>query len=118
LRKPSISNSPRRYHRALRQHQHVELFERRLESLDRLRLADVELKIIETFEIRSVVGRIVGSAGAGATDRDARTLGPEGVRDAVADTAGAADHQHLLAAEIQFVHPCVPFLVWPDYWLR
>jgi hypothetical protein len=30
--------------------------------------------------------------------------------NAVADTAGAADHQHLLAAEIQFVHP-VSFLV-------
>ena len=95
-------------HRALRQHQHVELFERRLQGFDRLRVADVEPEIVEPFEMRSFVGRIVGGAGAGAADGDTRALGAEGLRDAVADAAGAADHQHLLAAEIQFVHPCDP----------
>jgi hypothetical protein len=34
----------------------------------------------------------------------ARALGTERLRDAVADAAGAAHHQNLLAAEIQFVH--------------
>jgi 3-oxoacyl-[acyl-carrier protein] reductase len=35
---------------------------------------------------------------------DARAPGAERLRDAVADAAGAANHQHLLAAEIEFVH--------------
>ena len=56
--------------------------------------------------MRSFVGRIIGRARAGAADGDVRALGAEGLRDAVADAAGAADHQHLPAAEIQFVHPC------------
>ena len=99
-------------HRALRQHQHIEFFERRLQCLDRLRLADVELEIIEAIEMRSFVRRIIDSATAGAADGDLRAPGAEGLRDAVADAAGAADHQHLLAAEIQFVHPRDPFLVW------
>src|SRR5258708_5528237 len=34
----------------------------------------------------------------------ARAFTTEGLRDAVADPAGAADHENLLAAEIQFVH--------------
>ena len=95
-------------HRALRQHQHVELFERRLQRLDRLRIADVELEVVETFEMRTFVRRIIGCACAGAADGHMRALGAEGLRDAVADAAGAADHQHLPAAEIQFVHPCDP----------
>jgi hypothetical protein len=61
--------------------------------------------------MRSFVGRIVGSARAGAADGDIRALGAEGLRDAVTDAAGAANHQHLPAAEIQFVHPCDPSLL-------
>ena len=54
--------------------------------------------------MRTFVRRIIGGACAGAADCNARALGAERLRDAVADAAGAADHQHLLAAEIQFVH--------------
>jgi hypothetical protein len=46
----------------------------------------------------------LGSILAGAADGDIRALGAEGLRDAVTDATGAANHQHLPAAEIQFVH--------------
>ena len=91
-------------HRTLRQHQHVEPVERRLEFLDRLGMADVELRVIKALEVRSLARRIIGSGSTGAADMDARALGPESLRDAVADAAGAAHHQNLLAAKIQFVH--------------
>jgi len=84
-------------HRALRQHQHVEPVERRLERVDRLRVADVELCVSEAFEIGALLGGIITRAGAGAADGNARAPGAERLRDAVADAAGAADHQHLLA---------------------
>src|ERR1019366_2905576 len=87
-------------HRALRQHQHIEAIERGLEILDRFSIADVELRVIEATELRSLARRIVGGGSAGAADLHARALGPERLRDAVADAAGAADHQNLLAAEI------------------
>jgi hypothetical protein len=35
---------------------------------------------------------------------DTRAPLPECLRNAVADTAGTADHKHLLAAEIEFIH--------------
>src|ERR1700676_3213842 len=54
--------------------------------------------------MRSLGRRIVGSARTRAADMNACALGPERLRDAVADAAGAADHQNLLAAEIQLVH--------------
>jgi hypothetical protein len=96
-------------HGTLRQHQHVELFERRLELLDRPRIGNIELRIFEAMKIRSVAGEVIGGIGAGAADRDAGALAAKRLRDAVADPAGAADHQHLPAAEIKFVHrlrPC------------
>src|SRR6266436_6685884 len=91
-------------HRALRQHQHVEPVEGRLEILDRLGIADVELRVVEALEMRSLVRRIIGGGRAGAANMHARAPGAERLRDAVADAAGAGDHQDLLAAEIQFVH--------------
>src|SRR6202171_3656041 len=91
-------------HRALRQHQHVEPVERWLEILDRFGIADVELRVVQALEVRSLARRIIGGTSPGATDMDARALGAERLRDAVADAAGAAPHENLLAAEIQFVH--------------
>ncbi len=63
--------------------------------------------------MRAFGRRIIGGAGAGAADSDARALAAERLRDAVADAAGAADHQNLLAAEIQFVHRPHPFALHP-----
>ena len=91
-------------HRTLRQHQHIEPVERRLEILDRLGIADVEPRVIQAFEMRSLFGRIIRRGSAGAADMHARAPGAERLGDAVADAAGAADHENLLAAEIQFVH--------------
>ncbi len=91
-------------HRALRQHQHVEPPEGRVEFLDRRGVADIEPEIIEAIEMRPFVRRIVGGGCARTADRDPRASGAERLRDAVADTAGAADHKHLPAAEIELVH--------------
>ena len=96
-------------HRALRQHQHLQPIEAWLEFLNRTGIADVELRILQAVELRAVVRRIVMRAGAGAADMDARAPGAKGLGDAVADAAGAADHQRLLAAEIEIVHPCILF---------
>jgi hypothetical protein len=42
----------------------------------------------------------------------ARALGPERLRDAVADAAGATNDKNLLCAEIQFVHlPAILFCI-------
>src|SRR6202011_1359026 len=100
--------------RALRQHQHVESVERWLEFLDRSGIADVELRVIQALEGRSLARRIIGSRSAGAADMDARALSPESLRDAVADAAGAAHHENLLAAEIQFVHRPRSSFTWFD----
>src|SRR6185312_6677760 len=106
-------------HRALRQHQDVEPVEGRTEVLDRLRVADVEPGVVETFQVRSLLGRIVGSAAARAIHRDLRAMATEGLRDPVADAAGTADHQHLLTAEIEFVHRALPaFELCPGFWAR
>src|SRR5207302_6241258 len=91
-------------YRALRQHQHIEPIERWLKALDRLGIADVELRVIQALEMRSLAWRIIGSRSAGAANINARAFGTECLRDAVADAAGAAHHQNLLAAKIQFVH--------------
>ncbi len=91
-------------HRTLRQHQHVEPVERRPEILDRPGIADIELRVIETRKIRSLGGGIVGRGSAGTADMDVRAAAAKRLRNAVADAATAADHENLLAAEIQFVH--------------
>jgi len=91
-------------HRALRQHQHVEPVERWLEILDRVGIADVELRVVQALQMRSLARRIIGGGRAGAADMHTRALGPERLCDAVTDAAGAAHHQNLLAPEIQFVH--------------
>src|SRR5260370_38959376 len=54
--------------------------------------------------MRSFPGRIFGCTGAGAADGYARAMSAKCLRNTVADTAGAADHEHLLAAKIEFVH--------------
>src|SRR5437879_7259133 len=77
-------------------------------------MADVELRVIKALEVRSLARRIIGSGSTGAADMDARALGPESLRDAVADAAGAAHHQKLLAAEIQFVHRPQSSFTWFD----
>ena len=84
-------------HRALRQYQYIELRQRRIELLDRTGIADIELEIVEPFQARAFFRRIIRSLGPRAADGDARALDAEGLRDAVADAGGAADHQHLLA---------------------
>ncbi len=91
-------------HRALRQHQHVQPVERWLEILDCVGVADIELRVFETLEARSLSWRIIGGGSAGAADMDLRAMGAERLCNAVADPAGAADHQNPLAAKIQFVH--------------
>src|SRR5216684_729805 len=113
---PSVRVSPTApvFHRTLRQHQHIEPTERRLEIFDRARVADVKLGVIETVEVRSLAWRIIGGGSAGAADMHACALGAERLCDAVADTAGAADHEDLLGAEIQFVHLSIPFFAWFD----
>jgi hypothetical protein len=60
--------------------------------------------------MRALVGGIIGRGGAGAAHRDPGALATEGLRDAVADAARAADHQNLLAAEIELVHAVTFFL--------
>src|SRR5437016_14632782 len=72
-------------HCALRQHQHVEPVERWLEILDRVGIADVELRVVEALEMRSLVRRIIGGGRAGAANMHARALGPERLCDAVTD---------------------------------
>jgi hypothetical protein len=91
-------------HRTLRQHQHVEPIERRAEIVDRFGVADLELSVIQALEAGSVAWRIVGSTAAGAADMHVRAVAAECLRDAVADATGAANHENLLSAEIQFVH--------------
>src|ERR1700730_6662290 len=91
-------------HRALRQHQGVEPVECRFEILDRAGIADVELGVIQALKMRSLAWQIIGGGSAGTADLHACALGPERLCDAVADAAGAADHQNLLAAEIHLVH--------------
>src|SRR5689334_11330035 len=54
--------------------------------------------------MRAVVRRIIRLARTRAADMNARAPRTKGLRDAVADAAGATDHQHLLAAEIELVH--------------
>src|SRR5699024_10336452 len=48
-----------------------------------------------------IVFRRIGSR---SPHMDFRIMPPKGLGDAVADTAGAAHHEHRLAAEIQFIH--------------
>ncbi len=55
--------------------------------------------------------RIIRRPRAGAADMDARAAVAKRLRDAVADAAGAADHQDLLAAEIELVHRCPPVIL-------
>src|SRR5260221_222432 len=76
-------------HRTLRQHQHIEPVERGLEILDRLGIADVELRVVQALKMRSLVRRIIGGGRAGAADMHARTLGPERLRGAVAAEVAA-----------------------------
>src|SRR5258708_23771546 len=59
-------------HRALRQYQHVEPVEGRLEILDCLGIADVELRVVEALEMRSLGERIIGGGRAGAANMRAR----------------------------------------------
>ena len=98
-------------HGALRQHQHVERLEGWREFFDLPGIADIEPGIVEAFEMRAFVRRIVRRVRAGAANRDACALSAKRLCNAVADAAGAADHQNLPAAEIEFVHaltrPCL-----------
>src|SRR5437660_12274480 len=64
-------------HRALRQHQHVERLEGWSECFDLPGIADIEPEIVEAFEMRAFVRRIVRGARAGAANRDACTLAPK-----------------------------------------
>src|ERR1700730_16485420 len=91
-------------HRTLRQHQHIEPVERRLEILDRLGIADIELRVIQVLKLRSLGTRIMAGRTTSPADMDRRAFGAKGLRDAVADAATAADHENLLSAKVQFVH--------------
>src|SRR5207245_8758840 len=97
-------------HRTLREHEHIELIEGRLECLDRAGIADIELRISKTGEIGAFLRRIFRRPSTRAANRNMTALGAKGLRDAVADAAGPADDQHLLAREIELVrHRGLPF---------
>src|SRR6266404_3376213 len=85
--------------------------ERWLKFFDRLGIVDVKLSVTQTRKVGTLAHGIVARAGAGAADMHARALGPERLRYAVADAAGATNDKNLLCAEIQFVHlPAILFL--------
>jgi hypothetical protein len=71
-------------HRALRQHEDVELVEGGVELLDRGGIADIELEILQAIEMRAVVRRIIRRLGASAADGDARAACAKRLCDAVA----------------------------------
>src|SRR5258708_25748663 len=91
-------------HRALRQHQDVEGLEGWSKFFDLPGIADIDPEIVQAFEMRAFVRRIVRGVRAGAANRDACAMAPKRLCNAIADAAGAADHQNLPAAEIEFVH--------------
>src|SRR5207248_9063771 len=74
-------------YRALRKHQHIEPIERGLKLLDRAAIADVELRVLQTLELRSFVHRIVSGGSPGTADMYARAPCAERLADAVADAA-------------------------------
>src|SRR5262249_11543135 len=97
-------------HGALREHKDVELVERRLEGFDCTGIADVELRIGKTGEIGAFLRRIFRCVSTRAANRNVCSSRAKGVCDAVADSAGTADDQYLLAREIQLVrHRGLPF---------
>ena len=77
-------------------------------GLDLGPVADVDLGVGEAVEVGALDAVVVGGLGPRAPDVHRRAALQEGVGDAVADAAGAADHQDGLLAEIEFVHPYRP----------
>src|SRR6266581_4264663 len=68
-------------HGALREHEHVEPTERRLERFNRTGIADIELRISKPRQIRTFLRRIFRRLSTRAANRDMRTLGAEGLCD-------------------------------------
>src|SRR5262249_34981057 len=91
-------------HRALCQHQHIEAIEIGIEAFDGVGVADVEPRVVEAAEMRAFFRAIVACRRARAAHGDAGAFLAEGLGNAVADAAGAADHENLLATEIELAH--------------
>ena len=87
--------------RALGEDENVEAFGESGRPLDRIRVGYIDLFIIQTRQVRPFVARIIRSRCAGAPDPHHSTLRTEKLRDAVADTAGAAHHERALARKFQ-----------------
>ncbi len=95
-------------HRALAEDQHVQ-GQHVLGLLgDGLAVGHVHAGIGQAAQIGALHPGIVLDRGPGAPDIDRGPALPERVGDPIADTAGAAHHQHALAGEIQFVHRTPP----------
>ena len=98
-------------HRALREDENVEAAGEGAGAIDRGGIGYVYLLIVEAGEVRPFFAGIVGCGGTGSPDPHLRALCAEKLSDAVADAAGAADHECALALQCKYVRADRHFVI-------
>ena len=81
--------------------EYVEAIEGQRECVDAGRVGDVDLAVVQARQIGVNRVGVIDRGGPCAPHMNGRATCCKGTRDAVADAARAADHQHGLAAEIE-----------------
>jgi hypothetical protein len=90
-------------HGALAEDEGVERLERGGPGFDGGSVGGVDLGVGEAGEVAARVGGVGFGGGAGAPDVDGGAVGAEGLGDAVADAAGAADDEGGAVVEVEGV---------------